>query len=63
MFCCILTTSSGQHIKLIKYHIYKSTTSIAKIEVSLLQITITIYTYIWEYLQNILAIGQLNVER
>ena len=33
MFCCILTTSSDQHIKSIKYHIYKATKSIAKIKV------------------------------
>ena len=36
-FCCILTTSSDQHIKSIKYHIYKATKSIAKIKVFLLQ--------------------------
>lgn len=37
MFCCILATSSGQHIKSIEYHIYKATKSIARIKAFLLQ--------------------------
>ena len=37
MFRCILTTSSGQRSKKIKYHIYKATKTIGKIEMSLLQ--------------------------
>ena len=37
MFRCILTKSSGQRFKSIKYHIYKATKSIGKIEMTLLQ--------------------------
>ena len=37
MFRCILTTSSGLRFKQKKYHISKTTKSVGKIEMSLLQ--------------------------
>ena len=37
MFRYILTTSSGHRFKSIKYHIYKATKSIGKMELSSLQ--------------------------
>ena len=62
--------------KRIKYHIYKDTKRIYEIEVSLLQNFINTnntnatkllknyyHNYVWEYLQNVLVIHQLNVDR
>ena len=62
--------------KWIKYHIYKDTKRIYEIEVSLLQNFINTnntnatkllkncyHNYVWEYLQNVLVIHQLNVDR